>query len=87
MARKYRLQILTVLCLVPAGLFLPSDAAAQRRVVTRIWKYIYAVVVGSALLLLPAILLTLLLLRPVLLGQPVWILGSTTIYGYTLDTI
>ena len=33
MARKYRLQILTVLCLVAAGLFLPSDAAAQRRVV------------------------------------------------------
>ena len=33
MARKYRLQILTVVCLVAAAaLFLPPDAAAQRRV-------------------------------------------------------
>jgi len=32
-ARKYRLQVLTILCSVAAALFLPSDAAAQRHVV------------------------------------------------------
>ncbi len=46
MARKYRLQILTVVCLVAAGLFLPSDAAAQRRVVHGSGVHA-AVVVGS----------------------------------------
>jgi PEGA domain len=34
-ARKYRLVVVTVLCFVAAGLFLPSDASAQRRVVHR----------------------------------------------------
>ena len=35
MARKYRLVVLTVVCFVAVGLFLPSDAAAQRRGVRR----------------------------------------------------
>jgi hypothetical protein len=43
---KYRLVILTVLCFVAAGLFLPSDAAAQRRVVRRSGVRT-AVVIGS----------------------------------------
>ena len=34
-SRKFRPLILTVLCFTAAGLFLPSDAAAQRRGVRR----------------------------------------------------
>jgi hypothetical protein len=43
---KYRLVALTVVCFVAAGLFLPSDAAAQRRVVRRSGVRA-AVVIGS----------------------------------------
>jgi hypothetical protein len=45
-ARKHRFVILTVLCFVAAGLFLPSDAVAQRRGVRRSGVRT-AVVVGS----------------------------------------
>ena len=81
MARKYRLQILTVLCLVAAGLFLPSDAAAQRRVVHGSGART-AVVVGSPYYYYPRFYSPFYYYDPFFWGSPYGYWQYPPYYGY-----
>ena len=81
MARKYRLQILTVLCLVAAGLFLPSDAAAQRRVVHGSGVRT-AVVVGSPYYYYPRFYSPFYYYDPFFWGSPYGYWQYPPYYGY-----
>jgi hypothetical protein len=80
-ARKYRLQILTVLCLTAAGLFLPSDAAAQRHVVHRSGVRT-AVVIGSPYYYYPRFYSPFYYYDPFFWGSPYGYWQYPPYYGY-----